>query len=66
MGQISSFRRDQFMIDTQSGRAWELVCMKVPETDANGCSLWGLRPLVYLDAVGTPVGVTPSAAPAGR
>lgn len=65
LGQLSSFRRDQFMLDTQSGRAWTLVCTKTPENDPMGCALWALQPVLYLDTGGHSVGVVPSATAAG-
>lgn len=32
-GQISEFRRDQFMLDTQTGRLWKIVLQKSKRQD---------------------------------
>lgn len=29
-GQVSPFRADQFMLDTQTGRLWEITCAPIP------------------------------------
>jgi len=29
-GQVSDFRADQFMLDTQTGKLWHRVCMPLP------------------------------------
>ena len=42
LGQISEFRRDQFMLDTKSGRVWTVV-------ESNGSKI--LQPLVFFCGV---------------
>lgn len=38
-GQISEFRRDQYMLDTQTGRAWKIIMR--PYKDKDGADLPG-------------------------
>lgn len=39
--QLSDMRRDQFLIDTESGRIWESVCSgKATGADCDGVMLW--------------------------
>lgn len=45
-GQISSFRSDQYMLDTQTGRVWKMVCL-VPGTGS--CNKEGFQPISYID-----------------
>ena len=33
-GQISEFRRDQYMLDTKTGRLWQKVCAKSSDPNA--------------------------------
>jgi len=40
-GQISSFRRDQFLLDTQTGRLWIVSCQK--ENDDETCAFAALE-----------------------
>lgn len=49
LGQISSFRRDQFMLDTQTGRVWTLSCLEVDKTDPNNCKQRGLVQIPIID-----------------
>lgn len=46
-GQISQVRRDQFMLDTQSGRLWRMACDKNSESDATQCAQLALEPIPY-------------------
>ena len=34
-GQISEYRRDQFMLDTQTGRLWQIVTRKAKNPDGS-------------------------------
>lgn len=47
-GQISDARRDQFMVDTQTGRLWQVVCV---DSKAEGtsfqCNKTALAPIFY-------------------
>ncbi len=43
-GQISSFRRDQFMLDTHTGRLWEIVTITGKSSED---SIQVLRPIWY-------------------
>lgn len=42
-GQISDFRSDQYMLDTQTGRLWKVVVLKSEQ----GAEFESLRPVVY-------------------
>jgi hypothetical protein len=64
-GQVSSFRGDKYMLDTQSGRLWQIV------TDTNNAIL--LQPVPYVSIDGTVTSVVPTpqevlqnTAPAGQ
>jgi len=48
MGQLSGARLDQFMLDTATGRIWQVTCMK-PGIDGV-CNHLALQQVVYLDA----------------
>ena len=56
-GQVSTFRRDQFMLDTQTGRMWQLQCLETGN-DPAGCKQLGLLPILYADLNGNPAGFT--------
>jgi hypothetical protein len=43
-GQVSEYRRDQYMLDTKTGRLWVMVLSK---TDAAGESIQVLQPVLY-------------------
>lgn len=54
-GQISEYRRDQYMLDTQTGRLWQIVTRKMKNPDGSevqgdGASI--LEPVPYLDLNG--------------
>lgn len=64
-GQISDFRRDQYMLDTQTGRMWQIVCYPVVKDkpiDGDNC-FKVLEPVLYAPMGGVtanrPLGVTP-------
>ena len=49
-GQISEFRRDQYMLDTQTGRLWQTACAKTDAGVSNtqdNCTII-LRPVPYI------------------
>lgn len=53
-GQISSYRRDQFMLDTQTGRLWQMVCSRTDETDPKKpCLTTVLEPVSYTNQAGS-------------
>ena len=59
-GQISDFRRDQFMLDTQTGRLWAITVRTPPKNedgtqpDDEGIKL--LHPVPYADGQGNLLG----------
>ena len=50
--QLSAMRRDQFMVDTQTGRLWEVVCTR-PGKDVGECEERKLDPVMYSDKMMT-------------
>lgn len=59
-GQISDFRRDQFMLDTQTGRLWQIT-VRTPPKNADGTQPAGegiklLDPVPYADGQGNLIG----------
>ncbi|MDE2106171.1 MAG: hypothetical protein KGL39_53620 [Patescibacteria group bacterium] len=59
-GQVSEFRRDQYMLDTQTGRLWAIVMHK-PAANPDGTPYSGegwvmLEPVMYEDSGLTPSG----------
>lgn len=60
-GQISEYRRDQYMLDTQTGRLWAIVVRKAKNPDGSevpGDGFSILDPVPYSDFDGK-LGVTP-------
>jgi len=60
-GQISDFRRDQYMLDTQTGRLWQIAMRKPTNpdgTESSGDEFAILQPIPYSDFDGK-LGVTP-------
>lgn len=60
-GQISEYRRDQYMLDTQTGRLWVSVARKAKNPDGSevpGDGFLILDPVPYSDFEGK-LGVTP-------
>lgn len=56
-GQISDFQKDKFLLDTQTGRVWILVCM-----DDKGAQCWrGLQSVNFIDEAGNRASVSPPA-----
>lgn len=47
-GQVSKARRDQFMLDTQTGRLWTMVCLKIGK-ESGQCDVESLSPIGYQD-----------------
>lgn len=58
-GQISDARRDQFMLDTQTGRLWLMTCTQRDST--NNCTSTALQPVLYVDIGGANFSMTPQA-----
>lgn len=56
-GQISDARRDQYMLDTQTGRVWLMACSQRDST--SNCTSTVLQPVLYVDINGTNYSVTP-------
>lgn len=49
-GQVSDYRADQFMLDTQTGRIWQRICVDDPQPKPPApCQVTRLYPLAYLD-----------------
>jgi hypothetical protein len=59
-GQISEFRRDQFMLDTQTGRLWVKAVRPPPKnedgTQPAGGGIEFLEPVPYSDGQGNLIG----------
>lgn len=59
-GQISPLRRDQFMLDTQSGRLWRIVCASSSTSGGKAdCAEYGLEPISYLPSRSQDQGTPP-------
>lgn len=58
LGQISAYRKDQFVIDTQTGRVWRLVCLR-GNPAADECGRTAFQPTTYLDFADKEIGWTP-------
>jgi len=63
-GQISESRRDQYMLDTQTGRLWVQACIASSKEDPKQCAQTGLVPVSFTDGKGDLAGFAPSTAPA--
>jgi hypothetical protein len=61
-GQISQFRRDQFMLDTQTGRLWSMTCVRFSKDNPSECEARALVPIEYLSHFEDEA-VTPGSAP---
>jgi hypothetical protein len=48
-GQISDFRRDQYLLDTQTGRLWQIVCV---EKQGDDCAQHVLEEIPFLGGGG--------------
>jgi len=66
-GQISEARRDQFMLDTATGRVWQITCMESNEKLAgmDKCVWTALTPVLYRHGEST-YNVLPPPVPARR
>lgn len=62
-GQVSDFRRDQYLLDTQTGRLWQKVCAAVNKQNPPNCDITIMQPMDFVDDNGKPIGSTP---PQGR
>lgn len=62
-GQVSAFGQHQFMLDTQTGRLWRMVCArqreKAPDEKRAQCEVFGLDPQPYLTPSGELAGMAP-------
>lgn len=49
-GQISEARRDQFMLDTATGRVWQVTCMHTDEKQSgiDKCAWTAFAPVPYV------------------
>lgn len=63
-GQISESRRDQYLLDTQTGRLWVQACIASNKEDPKQCAQTGLVPVSFTDGKGDPAGFAPAPAPA--
>jgi hypothetical protein len=59
-GQVSEARRDQYLLDTQTGRLWRPVCMSYDKDDSKKCTGTVMEPMEFLDAKGNLAGAMPS------
>lgn len=57
-GQISDFRADQYMLDTQTGKLWSIGLADIKVGDKTQ-EVRTLTPVQYLDTSGSSVGVLP-------
>lgn len=46
-GQINGMARDQYMLDTQTGRLWQMTCVKTDESDSSRCRMLVLQAVPY-------------------
>lgn len=51
-GQVGEFARNQYMLDTVSGRLWQIVCAERDQADASKCTQFVLQPVRYIDGDG--------------
>lgn len=51
-GQVGEFARNQYMLDTVSGRLWQIVCAERDPADAAKCLQFVLQPVRYVDGEG--------------
>jgi len=59
-GQVSEARRDQHLLDTQTGRLWRPVCALYNKDDATKCAATVMEPIDFVDSKGNLIGVAPS------
>lgn len=59
-GQVSEYQRDKFLLDTQTGRLWQMVCA-MSDKDAPGkCKLFAMEPVTFTDSSGNISGALPT------
>jgi len=58
-GQISDWRRDQYLLDTQSGRLWKPLCLQVNKDDSKSCDILVMSPMPFIDNLGNSAGLAP-------
>jgi len=63
-GQISESRRDQYLLDTLTGRLWVQSCIASSKEDPKQCAQTGLVPVHFTDGKGDLAGFAPATAPA--
>jgi len=51
-GQISEYRKDQYMLDTQTGRLWSITVTNLAKEGAAPVEMTALSPVLYSDFVG--------------
>jgi len=56
-GQVSDYRRDQYMVDTQTGRLWQIV-VRPDESNTSGDGIKILQVIPYVN-IGGEITVTP-------
>lgn len=63
-GQISEYRRDQYLLDTHTGRVWQVACQKKDE-NTKQCELSVLSPMLF-EHVSGKFGYEPDVVPAKK
>jgi hypothetical protein len=56
-GQISGMRQDQYLLDTETGRLWAVVCVAAADGQ---CQQTVLRPVAFVDRNTKILGLSPS------
>lgn len=51
-GQISEYRKDQYMLETQTGRLWSITVTNLAKEGAAPVEMTVLSPVLYSDFVG--------------
>ena len=61
-GQLSEFQKDKFLLDTQTGRVWIMIC-----TDDKGAQCWrGFQSVPFMDGNGNRLSTAPTPAINGK
>ena len=58
-GQVSEYRRDQYLLDTLTGRMWVQICAVPVVKDPKQCAFSALQPIAYSDEKGDLTGFVP-------
>ena len=58
-GQISEYRRDQYLLDTLTGRLWRSTCAIYDKDDPKKCNLTAMEPIDFIDSNGKLSGTSP-------